>query len=58
MKHLAPIILFTVACHYVFVAALSSHVAGWRAGALILAVLCGALFVFVAMIDSDSEGER
>ena len=58
MKLLAPVILFTVACHYVFVAALSSHVAGWRAAALVLGVLCGALFLLVAFLDADKEDKR
>ena len=55
MKLLAPVVLFAVACHYVFLALLSSHLAGWRAAALAMAVACGALFLFVAFLDTEDK---
>jgi branched-subunit amino acid transport protein len=55
MKRIAPVILFALVCHYVFVAALSSHVAGWRAAALIAGVLGGALFVVVMFLDMEDK---
>ena len=45
MKAIAPIILFTVTCHYLFVACLSSHATGLKLGFLVCCVLAGALWV-------------
>ena len=55
MKQLAPVILFAIVCHYVFVAAMSSRLATWHIAALICGVLCGALFLFVAFLDTEDK---
>ena len=55
MKLLAPVILFAVACHYVFVAALSSKVEGWKVAMLVLGVLCGALFLLTMFLDTEDK---
>ena len=45
MKRFSIVLLFTVVCHYVFVAALASKVPLWKAAALASGVVAGALFV-------------
>ena len=55
MKLLASVLLFTVVCHYVFVAAMSSRLATWHAAALICGVLIGALFLFVLFLDTEDK---
>jgi small-conductance mechanosensitive channel len=46
MKHLAPVILFAIAMHYVFVAAFTTKVTEWSSAALIALVLGGAAFLW------------
>ena len=55
MKTLAPVILFAVVCHYVFVAAMSSRLATWHIAALICGVLIGAVFLLVMFLDTEDK---
>jgi hypothetical protein len=54
VKLFATVVLFTVAMHYVFVAAFTTKVNEWSSAALIALVLGGAWFV-VKLMPEDKQ---
>ncbi len=54
MKQLGPILVFVVACHYVFVAVMSK-LPMWKATVLSGGVLIGALFLFLIYLDMEEK---
>jgi hypothetical protein len=55
VKAFAPVVLFAVAMHYVFVAAFTVKVDEWSSAALIALVLGGAAFLLRLYRDTEDK---